>query len=160
MICSCITIRAVIRIKLIKTSWPIPISITIRQMILLSRSFFDIFLLILSVSLFCIVPPRPPSFFLSQMNDAMGMELPWVYFVSLVIFGSFFVLNLVLGVLSGWEACFLHSRFLCLFLSLVHYVLHTFSLSTSNMVFLLSVSHSQGVGWFLSSSPVMSLCLG
>uniref|UniRef100_A0A3B4CRF5 Voltage-dependent L-type calcium channel subunit alpha n=1 Tax=Pygocentrus nattereri TaxID=42514 RepID=A0A3B4CRF5_PYGNA len=35
------------------------------------------------------------------MNDAMGMELPWVYFVSLVIFGSFFVLNLVLGVLSG-----------------------------------------------------------
>ncbi|XP_073207653.1 voltage-dependent L-type calcium channel subunit alpha-1D isoform X5 [Lepidochelys kempii] len=40
------------------------------------------------------------SYFL-QMNDAMGFELPWVYFVSLVIFGSFFVLNLVLGVLSG-----------------------------------------------------------
>lgn len=37
----------------------------------------------------------------SQMQDAMGYELPWVYFVSLVIFGSFFVLNLVLGVLSG-----------------------------------------------------------
>jgi len=36
------------------------------------------------------------------MNDAIGFELPWVYFVSLVIFGSFFVLNLVLGVLSGW----------------------------------------------------------
>ncbi|XP_067408530.1 voltage-dependent L-type calcium channel subunit alpha-1F [Emydura macquarii macquarii] len=35
------------------------------------------------------------------MQDAMGHELPWVYFVSLVIFGSFFVLNLVLGVLSG-----------------------------------------------------------
>ncbi|KAM3618553.1 uncharacterized protein V6R79_021738 [Siganus canaliculatus] len=35
------------------------------------------------------------------MNDAMGFELPWIYFVSLVIFGSFFVLNLVLGVLSG-----------------------------------------------------------
>ncbi|CAL8260249.1 unnamed protein product, partial [Gadus morhua 'NCC'] len=35
------------------------------------------------------------------MNDAMGLELPWVYFVSLVVFGSFFVLNLVLGVLSG-----------------------------------------------------------
>uniref|UniRef100_A0A3B5MEU6 Ion transport domain-containing protein n=1 Tax=Xiphophorus couchianus TaxID=32473 RepID=A0A3B5MEU6_9TELE len=34
------------------------------------------------------------------MNDAIGFELPWVYFVSLVIFGSFFVLNLVLGVLS------------------------------------------------------------
>lgn len=37
-----------------------------------------------------------------QMNDAIGFELPWVYFVSLVIFGSFFVLNLVLGVLSGF----------------------------------------------------------
>uniref|UniRef100_A0A673YHP7 Voltage-dependent L-type calcium channel subunit alpha n=1 Tax=Salmo trutta TaxID=8032 RepID=A0A673YHP7_SALTR len=35
------------------------------------------------------------------MNDAIGFEMPWVYFVSLVIFGSFFVLNLVLGVLSG-----------------------------------------------------------
>lgn len=39
--------------------------------------------------------------FSPQMQDAMGYELPWVYFVSLVIFGSFFVLNLVLGVLSG-----------------------------------------------------------
>ncbi|KAM4038273.1 voltage-dependent L-type calcium channel subunit alpha-1C [Anomaloglossus baeobatrachus] len=35
------------------------------------------------------------------MQDAMGYELPCIYFVSLVIFGSFFVLNLVLGVLSG-----------------------------------------------------------
>ncbi|XP_029463873.1 voltage-dependent L-type calcium channel subunit alpha-1F [Rhinatrema bivittatum] len=35
------------------------------------------------------------------MQDAMGYELPWLYFVSLIIFGSFFVLNLVLGVLSG-----------------------------------------------------------
>ncbi|XP_076847620.1 voltage-dependent L-type calcium channel subunit alpha-1D [Brachyhypopomus gauderio] len=35
------------------------------------------------------------------MNDAIGFELPWIYFVSLVLFGSFFVLNLVLGVLSG-----------------------------------------------------------
>ena len=43
-------------------------------------------------------PHYPWSF---QMPDAMGDELPWVYFVSLVIFGSFFVLNLVLGVLSG-----------------------------------------------------------
>ncbi|OBS65866.1 hypothetical protein A6R68_05594 [Neotoma lepida] len=39
--------------------------------------------------------------FSCDMQDAMGYELPWVYFVSLVIFGSFFVLNLVLGVLSG-----------------------------------------------------------
>uniref|UniRef100_A0A671MMG8 Voltage-dependent L-type calcium channel subunit alpha n=1 Tax=Sinocyclocheilus anshuiensis TaxID=1608454 RepID=A0A671MMG8_9TELE len=35
------------------------------------------------------------------INDSIGFELPWIYFVSLVIFGSFFVLNLVLGVLSG-----------------------------------------------------------
>lgn len=36
-----------------------------------------------------------------QVNDAIGWEWPWVYFVSLIILGSFFVLNLVLGVLSG-----------------------------------------------------------
>lgn len=36
------------------------------------------------------------------MNDAIGCEIPWVYFVSLVIFGSFFIINLVLGVLSGF----------------------------------------------------------
>nr|XP_033781763.1 voltage-dependent L-type calcium channel subunit alpha-1D [Geotrypetes seraphini] len=35
------------------------------------------------------------------VNDAIGNEWPWVYFVSLIILGSFFVLNLVLGVLSG-----------------------------------------------------------
>lgn len=48
--------------------------------------------------LLSLFPNFPSSF---QMQDAMGYELPWVYFVSLVIFGSFFVLNLVLGVLSG-----------------------------------------------------------
>uniref|UniRef100_A0A8C5JP89 Voltage-dependent L-type calcium channel subunit alpha n=1 Tax=Junco hyemalis TaxID=40217 RepID=A0A8C5JP89_JUNHY len=36
-----------------------------------------------------------------QVNDAMGNEWPWIYFVSLILLGSFFVLNLVLGVLSG-----------------------------------------------------------
>lgn len=35
------------------------------------------------------------------VNDAVGVEWPWIYFVTLVILGSFFVLNLVLGVLSG-----------------------------------------------------------
>uniref|UniRef100_A0A8C6WIV4 Voltage-dependent L-type calcium channel subunit alpha n=1 Tax=Neogobius melanostomus TaxID=47308 RepID=A0A8C6WIV4_9GOBI len=35
------------------------------------------------------------------MNDAIGFDIPWIYFVSLVIFGSFFIINLVLGVLSG-----------------------------------------------------------
>ncbi|MFH4976850.1 hypothetical protein AB6A40_003559 [Gnathostoma spinigerum] len=36
-----------------------------------------------------------------SVNDAVGQEWPWIYFVTLVILGSFFVLNLVLGVLSG-----------------------------------------------------------
>ncbi|XP_070193049.1 muscle calcium channel subunit alpha-1-like isoform X2 [Littorina saxatilis] len=35
------------------------------------------------------------------VNDAVGTEWPWIYFISLIIIGSFFVLNLVLGVLSG-----------------------------------------------------------
>ncbi|KAG0417244.1 hypothetical protein HPB47_005745, partial [Ixodes persulcatus] len=38
---------------------------------------------------------------LYNINDAMGNEWPWIYFISLIILGSFFVLNLVLGVLSG-----------------------------------------------------------
>ena len=36
-----------------------------------------------------------------QINDSIGYGWPWIYFVSLIIIGSFFVLNLVLGVLSG-----------------------------------------------------------
>ena len=36
-----------------------------------------------------------------QINDAVGNSWPWLYFVTLIIWGSFFVLNLVLGVLSG-----------------------------------------------------------
>ncbi|XP_069345484.1 voltage-dependent L-type calcium channel subunit alpha-1C isoform X7 [Eulemur rufifrons] len=35
------------------------------------------------------------------VNDAVGRDWPWIYFVTLIIIGSFFVLNLVLGVLSG-----------------------------------------------------------
>ncbi|XP_063073038.1 voltage-dependent L-type calcium channel subunit alpha-1C isoform X4 [Engraulis encrasicolus] len=35
------------------------------------------------------------------VNDAQGKDWPWLYFVTLIIIGSFFVLNLVLGVLSG-----------------------------------------------------------
>lgn len=34
-------------------------------------------------------------------NDAMGNAFNWIYFVPLIIIGSFFMLNLVLGVLSG-----------------------------------------------------------
>ncbi|XP_021245674.1 voltage-dependent L-type calcium channel subunit alpha-1C isoform X16 [Numida meleagris] len=36
-----------------------------------------------------------------RVNDAIGRDWPWIYFVTLIIIGSFFVLNLVLGVLSG-----------------------------------------------------------
>lgn len=36
-----------------------------------------------------------------NINDAIGNSWPWMYFISLVILGSFFVMNLVLGVLSG-----------------------------------------------------------
>jgi len=36
-----------------------------------------------------------------DINDSMGNGWPWIYFISLIIIGSFFVLNLVLGVLSG-----------------------------------------------------------
>ncbi|XP_054713123.1 muscle calcium channel subunit alpha-1-like [Uloborus diversus] len=38
---------------------------------------------------------------LYNVNDACGNQWPWIYFLSLIILGSFFVLNLVLGVLSG-----------------------------------------------------------
>ncbi|XP_039518708.1 voltage-dependent R-type calcium channel subunit alpha-1E isoform X5 [Pimephales promelas] len=34
-------------------------------------------------------------------NDALGPTWNWLYFIPLIIIGSFFVLNLVLGVLSG-----------------------------------------------------------
>lgn len=36
-----------------------------------------------------------------QVNDAIGMEWPWIFFTTLILVGSFFVLNLILGVLSG-----------------------------------------------------------
>ncbi|XP_004625386.1 voltage-dependent L-type calcium channel subunit alpha-1S [Octodon degus] len=35
------------------------------------------------------------------VNDAIGNEWPWIYFVTLILLGSFFILNLVLGILSG-----------------------------------------------------------
>ncbi|XP_068196111.1 voltage-dependent R-type calcium channel subunit alpha-1E-like [Antennarius striatus] len=38
---------------------------------------------------------------LYNTNDALGLTWNWLYFIPLIIIGSFFVLNLVLGVLSG-----------------------------------------------------------
>ena len=36
-----------------------------------------------------------------QMNDAIGNVYNWAFFIPLIVVGSFFMLNLVLGVLSG-----------------------------------------------------------
>lgn len=36
-----------------------------------------------------------------QTNDALGSTYNWAYFIPLIVLGSFFMLNLVLGVLSG-----------------------------------------------------------
>lgn len=44
--------------------------------------------------------PNFPIFF-KQTNDALGSTFNWIYFVPLIVLGSFFMLNLVLGVLSG-----------------------------------------------------------
>jgi voltage-dependent calcium channel L type alpha-1D len=38
---------------------------------------------------------------LYAIQDAMGSSWQWMYFVSMVILGAFFVMNLILGVLSG-----------------------------------------------------------
>ncbi|KAM7535333.1 hypothetical protein Aperf_G00000089647 [Anoplocephala perfoliata] len=44
---------------------------------------------------------RKQSSFVNEITAAVGAGWPWVYFVSLILLGSFFVMNLVLGVLSG-----------------------------------------------------------
>ena len=36
-------------------------------------------------------------------NDATGTKFNWVFFIPLIVLGSFFMLNLVLGVLSGYH---------------------------------------------------------
>ncbi|KAM0735591.1 Voltage-dependent calcium channel type D subunit alpha-1 [Formica fusca] len=38
---------------------------------------------------------------LYHIEDAMGSSWQWIYFISMVILGAFFVMNLILGVLSG-----------------------------------------------------------
>lgn len=39
--------------------------------------------------------------FFDKTNDALGPTWNWLYFIPLIILGSFFMLNLILGVLSG-----------------------------------------------------------
>ena len=50
----------------------------------------------------CFMPIVSSLFFINfQTDDAMGNMFNWLYFVPLIVIGSFFMLNLVLGVLSG-----------------------------------------------------------
>lgn len=35
------------------------------------------------------------------LDDALGPQYNWLYFIPLIVLGSFFMLNLILGVLSG-----------------------------------------------------------
>ena len=51
---------------------------------------------------------------LVQTNDALGSYYNWIYFVPLIILGSFFMLNLVLGVLSGSAPSSFHTKNLSL----------------------------------------------
>ena len=39
-----------------------------------------------------------------QIHDSQGSTWQFMYFVSMVVLGAFFVMNLILGVLSGWVA--------------------------------------------------------
>uniref|UniRef100_A0A8C9G816 Voltage-dependent R-type calcium channel subunit alpha n=1 Tax=Pavo cristatus TaxID=9049 RepID=A0A8C9G816_PAVCR len=45
--------------------------------------------------------PQGTGWHAALTNDALGATWNWLYFIPLIIIGSFFVLNLVLGVLSG-----------------------------------------------------------
>ena len=45
--------------------------------------------------------PKHKFYIFFQTNDALGNVFNWVFFIPLIVLGSFFMLNLVLGVLSG-----------------------------------------------------------
>ncbi|XP_076342693.1 voltage-dependent calcium channel type A subunit alpha-1-like isoform X3 [Tachypleus tridentatus] len=62
-------------------------------------SFDNIFFAMLTV--FQCITQEGWTSILYWTNDALGSTFNWIYFVPLIILGSFFMLNLVLGVLSG-----------------------------------------------------------
>ncbi|XP_022239678.1 voltage-dependent calcium channel type A subunit alpha-1-like isoform X4 [Limulus polyphemus] len=62
-------------------------------------SFDNIFFAMLTV--FQCITQEGWTSMLYWTNDALGSTFNWIYFVPLIILGSFFMLNLVLGVLSG-----------------------------------------------------------
>lgn len=55
----------------------------------------------IAVSQSCLIAVILVITYVFQMNDAIGSSFNWLYFVPLIVLGSFFMLNLVLGVLSG-----------------------------------------------------------
>lgn len=88
-----------------------------------------------------------------QINDAVGNSWPWLYFVTLIIWGSFFVLNLVLGVLSGYVALGL----VCFALVLGTFLLSGgFFLTELSFLFLQRICQRKGKGakeWGISKVP-------
>jgi len=48
-----------------------------------------------------------------QLNDAVGGSWPWLYFTTLITIGAFFVINLILGVLSGYIVLFRQTSLCC-----------------------------------------------
>ena len=49
--------------------------------------------------------------FFFQIHDSQGNTWQFIYFVSMVVLGAFFVMNLILGVLSGWISIILLRHF-------------------------------------------------
>ena len=49
--------------------------------------------------------------FVFQIHDSQGNTWQFIYFVSMVVLGAFFVMNLILGVLSGWISIILLGHF-------------------------------------------------
>ena len=47
------------------------------------------------------------NFLCFQIHDSQGCTWQFMYFVSMVVLGAFFVMNLILGVLSGSVYCIL-----------------------------------------------------
>lgn len=75
--------------------------LTVFQCITL-EGWTDILYWVRKTSTFCDGKKKPFRFFSdSQVQDSTGGSWQWVYFVSMVILGAFFVMNLILGVLSG-----------------------------------------------------------
>merc|ERR1719458_2297833 len=74
--------------------------VNIALLLLFAITSFDIIVLVM-LTVFQCVTMEGWTPILYWMNDAMGDSFNSIYFVPLIVIGSFFMLNLVLGVLSG-----------------------------------------------------------